>query len=162
MKPFIKYLSYVLRHKWFVFLECCKMGIVWRGITHDWSKFSRHEFHQYKRHFHGDIRTGRDKTGYYKPEDTGNPEFEIAWLHHANHNDHHWQHWVMPKDDGTFKIYEMSMGAVREMVCDWRGAGRAQGFATVKDWWAKNNERIKLGPATRAYVIALLEERGEA
>lgn len=37
MKTF-KYLSYIIRHKWFVFIAACKLGIPWRGITHDLSK----------------------------------------------------------------------------------------------------------------------------
>ena len=31
MRAHLAYLSYVLRHKWYVLLECAKLGILWRG-----------------------------------------------------------------------------------------------------------------------------------
>jgi len=37
---YLKYLKYLLRHKWFVMLECFKEGLFWLGLTHDLSKFS--------------------------------------------------------------------------------------------------------------------------
>lgn len=73
MKRHLKYLSYVLRHKWFVFLAACKLGIPWLGIIHDLSKFRLSEWLPYARHFHnpdGSHKEVRGKTGYYKPTDT--------------------------------------------------------------------------------------------
>ncbi len=29
------------------------------------------------------------------------PEFDAAWNHHLNFNDHHWQFWVRLGDDGA-------------------------------------------------------------
>ena len=40
----MKYLLYLIKHKWLVFLECCKAGIPWRGILHDLSCFLPSEF----------------------------------------------------------------------------------------------------------------------
>jgi hypothetical protein len=34
-----KYFRYVFRQRWYVFVECVKLGIVWRGLVHDLSKF---------------------------------------------------------------------------------------------------------------------------
>ena len=74
MNKYFKYFHYIIRHKWFVFLECYKEGIIWRGITHDLSKFLPSEFFPYANHFYGeknsDIKKGRDESGYYKPTDT--------------------------------------------------------------------------------------------
>ena len=39
-----KHTKRILRHKYFVFKYCCKLGIPWQGITHDLSKFSPTEF----------------------------------------------------------------------------------------------------------------------
>ena len=44
MNKYLKYLSYVLRHKWFVMLACFKVKLFWQGITHDLSKFLPDEF----------------------------------------------------------------------------------------------------------------------
>ena len=35
----MKYFLYLIKHKWYVFIECCKVGIWWRGILHDLSCF---------------------------------------------------------------------------------------------------------------------------
>jgi hypothetical protein len=37
----VRYLSYVVRHKWFVLLAGIKTGApLWRLLIHDWSKFA--------------------------------------------------------------------------------------------------------------------------
>ncbi len=118
---YFKYLKYVIRHKWFVFLECCKMGLIWRGIIHDLSKFRLSEFIPYANHFYGEkegIKKGRNKSGYYKPYDTGNLFFDYAWLLHQKRNPHHWQYWILPKDDGGIKIFDMPLIYKKEMLCD--------------------------------------------
>jgi hypothetical protein len=157
---FRKYAWYVLRHKWFVFVECCRCGIVWRGIKHDASKLLPSEWFPYMRFFYGpkgEPVQRRDKTGYYKPEKTGDEAFDFAWLHHQKRNDHHWQWWICPQDDGGFRVHEMSDGARREMLADWRGAGRAQGYGdNTAAWYAKNKDKMILGSETRAWVEAEL------
>ena len=47
MAKFFRYLSYVIRHRWFVMIECFKRGLIWRGLTHDLSKFHPSEFFPY-------------------------------------------------------------------------------------------------------------------
>ena len=53
IKGIAKYTWYIIRHKWYVFIECCKLGIIWRGIWHDWHKFLPGEFFPYAIHFNG-------------------------------------------------------------------------------------------------------------
>lgn len=150
---FVAYSWYVLRHKWFVFAECCYYGLVWRGLKHDASKLRWSEFFPYARFFNGPKpKAKRDATGYYKPTDTGDAAFDFAWLLHQKRNDHHWQWWILPLDDGGFKAMEMSVAARREMVADWRGAGRAQGTPDTLRWYAANRHKMVLGPETRAWV----------
>ncbi len=154
-KVFGGYLKYVLRHKWFVFLECTKRGLVWRGITHDMSKFLPSEFVPYAMHFYGNIKQGRDETGYYKPTDTGDPAFDRAWFFHQKRNSHHWQYWVFPDDADSERaliVLDMPLADRTEMLCDWKGAGRAQGTPDTLAWYKKNREKIILGPATRDWV----------
>lgn len=150
---FLKYGWYVLRHKWFVFVECFKYGLIWRGLTHDISKLRPSEFFPYTNFFYGKrAKAKRDSTGYYKPTDTGDSAFDFAWLLHQKRNDHHWQWWILPLDDGGTKIVEMSLEARQEMVADWRGAGRAQGTPDTIKWYQKNKHKMTLGPVTRAWV----------
>lgn len=104
-------------------------------------------------HFYGrGAKQWRDKTGYYKPTNTGNQAFDLAWLHHANSNDHHWQWWTQIEDDGRFVVYAMSDTARKEMLADWRGAGRAQGKPDTKAWYLANKDKMQLHPETRQWI----------
>lgn len=155
MKKHLLYLRYVLRHKWFVFLACLQYGLIWRGIKHDWHKFLPSEWFPYVNFFYG--KGGkpvqrRDSTGYYKPTDTGDDAFDFAWLLHQKRADHHWQWWVLPEDDGGVKVLRMSDAAMKEMLCDWRGAGRAQGKPNTWEWYEANKGKMQLHPEVRAWI----------
>jgi len=150
MRQHLKYGWYVLRHKWFVFIECLRLGLLWRGIVHDSSKFRPSEWFPYANFFYS--HNPRDKTGYYKPTDTGDASFDFAWFLHQKRNDHHWQWWILPEDDGGDKILAMSSVARREMLADWRGAGRAQGTPDVRHWYAVNKGKMRLHPDTRLWI----------
>ncbi len=164
-----KYLWYVIRHKWFVFCEACKLGVPWLGLVHDLSKLLPGEFIPYARHFYGSdshhkngnrapkgMQTGRDETGYYKAGDTGDLAFDFAWLLHQKRNRHHWQWWVLPEDDGGIKVLDMPLRYRREMLADWRGAGRALGTPNTWAWYAKNKDKMRLHPNTRYWIEAVL------
>lgn len=89
MKMYFEYLKKVLLHKYYVFIECCKLGIPWLGIIHDLSKFLPCEFFAYARYFHGsNPRSAENK-----------PAFDVAWLHHQKSNKHHWQYWILQYDN---------------------------------------------------------------
>ena len=145
MKKHFKYLSYVLRHKWFVFLECYKMGIPWLGLIHDWSKFRPGEWIPYVNYFYGDksknIKSGRDETG--------DRAFDFAWLLHQKRNKHHWQWWLLPEDEGGEKIFDIPDKYFKEMLADWKGAGRAQGIPDVRAWYCKNKDKMRVSDITR-------------
>lgn len=170
---YLKYLRYLLRHKWYVAIECFKRGLYWRGLMHDMSKFLPSEFIPYANHFFGqgsDISRGRDKTGYYKPTDTGDKAFDFAWFLHQKRNPHHWQWWILPEDkrDGKVldKVLEMKEPYLTEMICDWIGAGKAQGHFSppddplreTRDWWQANNHKMRLHPYTREKIEKLLKD----
>ena len=154
---YLKYLRYVFRHKWFVFVNACKFGIPFLGIIHDISKFSPDELIPYANYFYGkNKKNPRDKTGYYKPTDTGDEAFDFAWLLHQKRNKHHWQWWVLPEDDGGLKVLEMPERYRREMLADWRGAGQAQGTPNTKAWYEANKDKMQLGENTRKWIEAHL------
>jgi len=149
MKFFKRYTKSLLRHKWFVFLECCRYGIIWQGITHDWSKFLPSEFIPYANF---DFNKERDETGYYKPTDTGDRAFDFAWLLHQKRNKHHWQWWALPEDCGVIKVLDIPLKYRKEMICDWRGAGRAYGTPDTQKWYEKNKNKMSLHPDTRKWI----------
>lgn len=83
------YFRYLLKHKWYVFLECCKVGLYWRGIVHDWQKFTPTEWMPYTESFYG-------KYPYADRPPILVAAFNRAWLHHIHcGGEHHWQHWLM-------------------------------------------------------------------
>src|SRR5947207_278928 len=112
MKGHFGYLRYVTRHKWFVFVACWQLGIPWRGLIHDWSKFLPCEWFPYVAKFHGGPHRswatihGDERNSYrYEWTQEGVDEaFDGAWLHHQHVNKHHWQHWVLRNDDGDARV----------------------------------------------------------
>jgi len=138
-----QYGLYVAKHRWFVFLECCKLGIPLRGLTHDLSKFSPAEWFCYANYFYG--------------HDANEYNFNAGWLHHQHRNDHHWQHWVLREDEGGEVLMAMRLGALKEMVADWRGVSRTlTGKDDAVSWYLKHKDIIRLHPYSRAHVEGLL------
>lgn len=163
MRAHLKYARYVLRHKWFVFMAGLKIGApLWRLIIHDWSKFLPSEWFPYARYFYGNYPTWQQMgphlfnvyTGPRKEEIA--EQFDTAWLHHQNHNPHHYQYWILKQDDGETKVLPMPQSYQREMVADWMGAGRALGKPDTVGWYEKNRDNIVLHPYSRQHVEMLL------
>lgn len=156
MKKHWLYLKYVIRHKWFVFLACLgtrNPRLILRGTIHDWTKFLPYEWFPYVNFFYGKPRSEAGK-GYMHQVKEEDYDFNKAWNHHQKKNDHHWQWWILQKEDGTVFALPMSPIARAEMLADWRGAGRAQGNLKTWEWWEANKDNIFLHPETREWVEA--------
>jgi hypothetical protein len=161
VKKYLQYAWYVLRHKWFVFMECCKLGIPWQGVIHDLSKFRPDEFVPYARHFYGRPKA---KDGYIKSEDRGDLPMDLAWLKHQHRNPHHWQYWLpiaTTRDEfETLQPHEMPDNYRREMLADWKGAGRAQGRTMDGEcqlWYQAHKSKIALHPDTQKWIEEQLD-----
>lgn len=164
MKSEIKYLKYLLRHKWYVMIECFKLGLIWQGLTHDSSKFYPDEFFPYAHFFYaknGSInKSTQNKNGYCKPIDTGNEDFDLAWQKHIKRNKHHLQWWIQNTDNEEEKLLPMKEPYLSELLCDWIGAGKAQGHTSPKDdpylnvrnWYIQNKENIRCADETRKNI----------
>lgn len=159
MKAYLKYIWYILRHKWYVFLECVKLGIIWRGIIHDWHKLLPSEFFPYAKYFYMDwpkwivLKHISPNFPYKDTEEGVKEQFNLAWLLHQKRAPHHWQFWILRKDDGTYKTFPMPDVFRKEMLADWRGAGRAiNGVDETKGWYIKNRDKMELHPQTRELI----------
>lgn len=142
----------MLRHKWFVFIECCKLGIPLRGLWHDWSKFLPWEWFPYAEYFYGEETPKKPKTGYFHKMGRDD-QFDFAWLLHQKRNKHHWQWWTLPEDCGKVKILPMPDVYRKEMLADWRGAGKAQGYGdNTSVWYEANKDKMQLHPETRKWI----------
>lgn len=164
---YIKYLRYLILHKWYVGQQCWQRGLWCRAIVHDWSKFLPREFIPYARYFYGTwLEWEQAKRLQCYPEELTKEciefAFDKAWLMHQHRNSHHWQHHVLRQDDGETKVLMMPIRDIYEMVSDWIGAGRAinlhvpfnkdDPFKETRQWYMKNRDKIMLHPETRRIV----------
>ena len=136
----IKYLWYVLKHKYYVFYAGCRLGgiPIYRLVIHDWTKFTREEWTPYARRFFGDMRKGK--------------EFDDAWNHHWINNLHHPQVWIRDHNGIMPRAY------IREMIADWYGAGMAQGKPDILGWCKQSTPGIQLHKDTMTEVWSTINE----
>ena len=164
---YFKYLKYLIRHKWYVFVACCRvtkdLKYKWRliilGIVHDWSKFRPSEYIPYARYFYGDYPKHNEVTAGFKYNYTGlyhediERRFDKAWLYHIHRNKHHWQHWLLQEDDGPLKKIPIPMLYLLEMIADWRGAGMAiTGKDNIVEWYGSNRDKIQVRDLQRKFI----------
>ena len=161
MKKHWKYLMYVLRHKWYVMIECFKMGLFWRGLVHDISKFLPLEWTPYTWSFYGPWRYNERPNFLCK-------KFDYAWLHHQKCNKHHWQYWVLQNDSDGVRELEIPDVYIMEMLADWKGAGRAQGHESprndpwkeTREWFNGQAGNMKVHPESLLRIEKFLLETG--
>jgi hypothetical protein len=157
----LRYLLYVLKHKWFVFLGALKLRrtvpyyrVPWlRLLIHDWSKFTPSEWRGYVERFFGDSTDSAETKR----------AFAAAWKHHYTTNDHHWEWWSkqpwMLRSEFFKEPFKMADECIFEMVADWMGAGRGiTGKWEMPEWYSANRDRIELHPDTRKLVDAIVDD----
>lgn len=146
-----EYLEYIRNHKERVsqFADWLKENCseVFEGVDldafdelieeHDESKFSEEEFEPYAQRWHGD----KKKT----------PEYEAAWEHHWQNNEHHPEYWL--GEDMPY-IY------ILEMICDWGSFSIASGdMKELSDFYfnkAKEDPEKNLSDATQEIIEDIL------
>lgn len=116
------------------------MGLYWRGIIHDWSKFLPREWVPYADFFNLEQTSERKAA------------FAVAWTRHVNLQDHHWQAWISISDTGSVTPREMPLKARKEMICDWLGAHKALGGHDLAGWYRARESGILLAPKTKRWV----------
>lgn len=157
MKSHLKYLWYVLKHKWYVFLECMKLGVpIWGALIHDWQKFAPAEWGPYRQNFFvdwGDV----GKSKWVKKR------YELAWFHHLHYGPHHWEYWVQEDNKNvdylSVEILEMPDRYRREMLADWNGAGLAiNGVNNTKEFYERRKDSIVLHERTREWAEEMIDK----
>lgn len=139
---------------------CFKCGLIWRGLTHDLSKFSPAEFFAGAKYYQG-TRSPQAK----EREVIG---YSAAWLHHKGRNKHHFEYWT-DFADGRKVYVDMPPKYFVEMVCDRIAASQIylnknytddaplQYFLTRTD---KDGMNEKTGQRLQ-YFLTMLSENGE-
>lgn len=126
----------ITKHKWIVFKLCCRVGLPWRGLVHDLSKYSPTEFFESAKYYVGNrspIPLAREHNQYSK-----------AWLHHKGRNKHHEEYWY--DFDAPIKAPVIPYKYTIEMLCDNLAAGMVyKGKEFTKDYelWYFNNKKNK-------------------
>ena len=133
-------------------MACKDCGILWRGITHDLSKFSPIEFIEYAENYtpgRSPVDVAKEKYGYCK-----------SWQHHKGKNTHHWQYW-MDYIDGEPLALKIPYWDLVEMICDWIGAGKAYNQTKWTEeepykYWLANKDKMCFHPDTKEFIEVVL------
>lgn len=115
--------------------------------NHDRSKWDDEEFEAYAKYFY----QGKKNKA----------EFDKAWNHHQKANPHHWQYWVLLKDnpDKPFYCIPMEQEYIIEMVCDWWSFSfKTNNLYEIFDWYDENKPNQLMHTDTRKTVEQLLKE----
>ena len=150
---YFNHLKTVLTHKKWVYKYCKMTGIPWRGIKHDFSKFSPIEFNESCKYWTGNrspIDNCKDVNGYSK-----------AWQHHKGRNTHHWEYWIDNIGDGHPTAILMPYKDCVEMICDYLGAARAYlgprfSYQTEWEWWNEKRKHVLMHPVVERFITTIL------
>jgi len=141
---YIKYFFQILKHKYYVMVECLKMGLFWRGIMHDLSKFLPSEFFGYAER-------------YYKKQNVNIEQHHLSACKHQKRNKHHYQYWIIIRNSGEIKPLEMPIKYVKEMICDWNGAILSKKTSvTIKEYYKQAGSGMILHEKTRREIERLI------
>lgn len=82
----IRHFRTITHHRHLVRKYCFQVGLYWRGLTHDLSKYSPTEFWRGAKYYQGTFsptQQERRENGY-----------SLAWMHHKGRNRHHFEYWT--------------------------------------------------------------------
>lgn len=159
IKWYIRYFTYVIRHKYFVACACFKMWLYRQWIVHDLSKFRPSEARWYMRYYSlNDANLLNEGAMKIK--------FDLAWNYHQKRNKHHWQYWVLIENSWATIALDMPEKYIKEMLCDrwWVGRSFAENLSEyrqdywhkVRSWYLSNYNMMLLSHKTREYVDSFL------
>ena len=128
-----------------IFKDVSENMMVSQINAHDDSKWNEEEYEAYDNYFYG------NKTKEVEEA------FDLAWLHHQHNNPHHWQHWLLMKEDGGTKALEMPKEYIIEMLCDWWAfSWKKDNLKEIFDWYANNKKKMVLHKETLQFVEDIL------
>jgi len=140
----LRCLWYLIKHKWFVLEACWSYGILWQGITHDFSKFTPAEWSAYVNKFHSN-----------KKSEQIDEQFKLAWNNHIHHNKHHWQYWAIlnwtENENEQIELLPIPDKYCKEMMADWISMSKVLGHNNVRKWYLDHRDQMLLHPETREW-----------
>lgn len=153
LKNILKHTVLVLKHKWVVFKLCTKIGMPFRGLKHDLSKFSPIEFFESIKYYNGKgspIKSCKKENGYSK-----------AWLHHKGRNKHHYEYWYDMHAPEPTPI--MPYKYVAEMICDKLSAsitynGKNWTNSSELEYWTKEKQTAPINSKVSDMLTEVFEQ----
>ncbi|MGL4792461.1 MAG: DUF5662 family protein [Aeromonas jandaei] len=141
----------------FIFKDMPQLGL--DVNTHDNTKYSKSEYDAYRIMFfrceedYGDIE---DVAGIEQMNEVFKYNFEIAWQHHYEHNDHHPEYWVK-------RNKMMPKFAMAHMLLDWIAmAQNKPGDSAHKYYMEHREEKMKYGVLDIPWLENMLEKYGKS
>lgn len=179
-----RYFLHVATHKLHVLRYSFRFRCIWRGIWHDWSKFTPTEFTAHMEWFFGTDTFGCGNCGrlythaqaweqgnrHVDPPDEDRANLDRAWLHHLRRSPHHPEYWVIVQAGEGDKaehvrtrefrhvVIEMEEPYRREMLSDWMARALHRDGNNLKDWYETVGKHHPFGKETRAWVEEKLKE----
>jgi len=162
MKYFFKHLHTVNIHRWEVFKLCLKVGIPYRGLVHDLSKYSFSELIESVKYYK--VSQGKKSPLVVCKQENG---YSKAWLHHKGRNKHHYEYWYDPAAPEPTPIIPFKY--MLEMICDRIAASKIYNRGNYTnsctlEYFYKEKPKMTLNPKLINYledVFKKLERNGE-
>ena len=157
-----KHFVTITKHRMIVCGGCFRVGLYWRGLTHDLSKYSPTEFRQGAKYYQG-VRSPNAA----EREDKG---FSEAWMHHKGRNRHHYEYWTdMSPQSKTYEAVPMPRQYLAEMVADRIAAckvyeGKNYTPESALRYLMRSREKNLMHTQTRQeleFLLTMLRDEGE-
>lgn len=160
-----KHFCTITKHRWKVRSGCFRVGLYWRGLVHDLSKYSPSEFISGAKYYQGTRSPNsreRELVGY-----------STAWMHHKGRNRHHFEYWTdLDLKTRTYQPVEMPRKFFIEMIMDRIAACKIYHGKNYRDGdaleylirSAEGRDMQMMHPQTRndlTYVLTMLRDKGE-
>lgn len=153
---FFGHLHTINKHRFKVFILCCKSGIPIQGLLHDLSKYSPTEFFEgvkfYAKGNYSPIMNAKKEVGYSK-----------AWLHHKGRNKHHHEYWF--DYAAPLKAPVIPFKYCEEMICDMIAASKTYQHKKYTDmsayyYWNKTRDNAMINRKIQGFITETLELLG--
>ena len=152
----------ITKHRTLVMFGCFRVGLIWRGLTHDLSKYSPTEFRVGAKYYQGTRSPNEREREVYG--------YSYAWMHHKGRNKHHFEYWVdLNMQTKRYEPVPMPINYIAEMLCDRVAAskiykGKDYTDSSALEYYSRGNARAKMHEYTADTLEAwlkMLAEKGE-
>ncbi len=153
----------ITKHRHLVMWNCFRVGLIWRGLVHDLSKYSWTEFRVGIRYY----QAGKRSPNAAEREACGS---STAWMHHKGRNKHHFEYWTdLSLSSRTYEPVVIPTKYLVEMVMDRIAAcmvyrGKDYTDAAALEYLERAKETPLMHPDTTnklRFLLTMLKECGE-